>query len=45
VSAIFALLILSEHLHWLQVVGGLAIIAGIVLERRWRPAPVPVPAE
>jgi drug/metabolite transporter (DMT)-like permease len=45
VSAIFALLILSEHLHWLQVVGGLAILAGIVLERRWRPAPVPVPAE
>ena len=45
VSAVFALLILSEHLHWLQAVGGLAIVAGIVLERRWRPTPVPVPAE
>jgi drug/metabolite transporter (DMT)-like permease len=45
VAAVFAFLILSEHLHWLEVVGGFAILAGIVLERNWRPAPVPVPAE
>ncbi|HSS72856.1 MAG TPA: DMT family transporter [Gaiellaceae bacterium] len=45
VAAVFAFLILSEHLHWLEVVGGLTILAGIVLERYWRPAPVPVPAE
>ena len=31
VAAVFAFLILSEHLHWLQVVGGFAIAAGIVL--------------
>jgi drug/metabolite transporter (DMT)-like permease len=36
VAAIFAALILSEHLHWLQIVGGVTILAGIVLERRWR---------
>src|SRR4029077_1372008 len=45
VAAVFAFLILSEHLHWLEVVGGFTILAGIVLERNWRPAPVPVPAE
>ncbi len=39
VAAVFAFLILSEHLHWLQVVGGFTILAGIVLERRWREAP------
>jgi len=36
VAAIFAALILSEHLHWLQIAGGVAILLGIVLERRWR---------
>jgi drug/metabolite transporter (DMT)-like permease len=36
VAAIFAALILSEHLHWLQIVGGVAILLGIALERRWR---------
>lgn len=40
VAAVFALLILSEHLHWLQVVGGFTILAGIVLERQWT-SPVP----
>jgi drug/metabolite transporter (DMT)-like permease len=40
VAAAFAAVILSEHLHWLQWVGGATILAGIVLERRWRPAPV-----
>jgi drug/metabolite transporter (DMT)-like permease len=33
VAAVFAFLILSEHLHWLQVVGGFTILAGIALER------------
>src|SRR4029079_15350190 len=45
VAAVFAFLILSEHLHWLEVVGGFTILAGIVLERYWRPAPVAVTAE
>lgn len=40
-AAVFALLILSEHLHWLQVVGGFTILAGIVLERRWTPPAPP----
>jgi drug/metabolite transporter (DMT)-like permease len=39
VAAVFAFVILSEHLHWLQIVGGFTILAGIVLERRWRGAP------
>ncbi len=39
VAAIFAALILSEHLHWLQIAGGVAILLGIVLERRWRRTP------
>jgi drug/metabolite transporter (DMT)-like permease len=43
VAAVFAFLILSEHLHWLQVVGGFTILAGIVLERRWRKTPVEAP--
>jgi drug/metabolite transporter (DMT)-like permease len=41
-AAVFAYVILSEHLHWLQVVGGLTILAGILLERRWRQPVVPV---
>ena len=36
-GALFALLLLSEKMTALQVVGGLAIAAGIVLARR-RPA-------
>ena len=43
VAAVFAFLILSEHLHWLQVAGGFMILGGIVLERRWRQAPVEAP--
>jgi len=39
VAAVFAYLILSESLHWLQVVGGVTILVGIVLERRWHRAP------
>jgi drug/metabolite transporter (DMT)-like permease len=44
-AAVFAYLILSEHLHPLQVAGGFTILVGIVLERRWRRAPLPVPVE
>jgi drug/metabolite transporter (DMT)-like permease len=43
VAAVFAFLILAEHLHWLQVAGGFTILAGIVLERRWRSAAVAAP--
>ena len=42
VAAVFAFLILSEHLHWLQVTGGAAILGGILLERRRRPVEVPL---
>src|ERR1043166_5154554 len=43
VAALFAYLILSEHLHWLQVVGGFTILGGVLLERYSRtPEPVPV---
>jgi drug/metabolite transporter (DMT)-like permease len=45
IAAVFAFLILSEHLHPLQVVGGFTILVGIVLERHWRRASVPLPAE
>jgi drug/metabolite transporter (DMT)-like permease len=43
VAAVFAYLILSEHLHVLQVVGGFTILAGILFERRWRRPSVEVP--
>jgi drug/metabolite transporter (DMT)-like permease len=43
-AAIVALLLLSEHITSLQVVGGLAIAGGIVLASRRAPAPEP-PAE
>jgi drug/metabolite transporter (DMT)-like permease len=43
-AAIIALLVLSEHITALQVAGGLAIAAGIVLAPRRAPAPEP-PAE
>jgi drug/metabolite transporter (DMT)-like permease len=43
-AAIVALLLLSEHITAVQVVGGLAIGGGIVLAPRRRPAPEP-PAE
>lgn len=42
VAAIFAAVILSEHLTWLQWLGGATILAGIVLERRLRPVPLEV---
>ena len=40
VAAIFAAVILSEHLSWIQWLGGVTILAGIVLERRLRRAPL-----
>jgi len=43
-AAIVALLLLSEHITTLQIVGGLAIGGGIVLASRRGPAPEP-PAE
>lgn len=43
VAAVFAFLILSEHLHVLQVVGGFTILAGILLERRWQSPTVETP--
>jgi drug/metabolite transporter (DMT)-like permease len=43
VAAVFAYLILSEHLHVLQVVGGFTILTGILFERRWRRPSVEVP--
>ena len=43
-GVLFALLILSESLHGLEIVGGFLIFAGIYLERRLR-QPVVAPAE
>jgi probable blue pigment (indigoidine) exporter len=39
----FALILLSESLHPLEIAGGALIFAGILLERLWRRAPVPPP--
>jgi len=36
VAVVFAVLLLSEHISWLQVVGGIAIGAGIVMARQRR---------
>jgi drug/metabolite transporter (DMT)-like permease len=45
-AVVFALVLLSEHLNRWQVAGGLAIAAGIVIERARRPiAAAPVPVE
>ena len=41
-AAVFALLLLSESLAWIQVVGGIAIAFGIVVSRRVTPAAVAV---
>jgi drug/metabolite transporter (DMT)-like permease len=41
VGAIFAVLILSEHLGALQIAGGVAIALGIMLERQYRPIEAP----
>ena len=44
-AVLFALVLLSEHLNRWEIVGAVAIAAGIVLERLGRLAPVGVPAE
>lgn len=44
-AAVFALVLLSESLTWLQVTGGLAIGAAIWLGRTPREGPSPAPAE
>jgi drug/metabolite transporter (DMT)-like permease len=44
-AVVFALLLLSEHLNRWEVAGGIAIAAGIVLERVRSRAAVTVPAE
>jgi drug/metabolite transporter (DMT)-like permease len=41
VAVLFAVLLLSEHLSWLQVAGGVAIGVGIVMARRRRDDLVP----
>ena len=41
IGAVFALLILSERMTMVQVAGGFAIAAGILLARRRRASPVP----
>ena len=44
-AVIFALLLLSETLHPLEIAGGVLIFAGIALDRIWHKVPVPaVPA-
>ena len=40
-AAVFALVILSEEMTWVQIVGGVAIAAGIALVRRRRPPQAP----
>jgi len=47
IAVFFGLVLLSEHLNRWEVVGGVAIAGGIVLERWRRPVaqPLPVPAE
>ena len=44
-AVFFALVLLSETLHPLEIAGGALIFAGIALERFYRRAPVPVPRE
>ena len=44
-AAVFALLLLSESLSWIQVLGGIAIGVGIVASRRPRVRVVAAPAE
>jgi drug/metabolite transporter (DMT)-like permease len=42
-GVLFALLILSEAIHGLEIVGGVLIFVGIAYERVWRQVPVRVP--
>jgi drug/metabolite transporter (DMT)-like permease len=43
-AVFFALVLLSETLHPLEIAGGVLIFVGIALERRWHSARDPVPA-
>jgi drug/metabolite transporter (DMT)-like permease len=42
-AVIFALVLLGESLHTLEIAGGVLIFAGIALERVWRRAPARLP--
>jgi drug/metabolite transporter (DMT)-like permease len=42
-GVLFALLILSEAIHGLEIAGGLLIFVGIAYERIGRQVPAPVP--
>jgi drug/metabolite transporter (DMT)-like permease len=44
-AVFFALVLLSETLHPLEIAGGILIFGGIALERVWHRAPIPVPRE
>ncbi|MFL5942622.1 MAG: DMT family transporter [Gaiellaceae bacterium] len=43
-GVLFALLILSESIHGLEIVGGVLIFVGIAYERVWRRLPATVPS-
>jgi drug/metabolite transporter (DMT)-like permease len=43
-GVLFALLILSESIHGLEIVGGVLIFLGIAYERVWRRVPASVPS-
>jgi drug/metabolite transporter (DMT)-like permease len=43
-AVFFALILLGESLHTLEIAGGVLIFAGIAYERVWRRAPVDAPA-
>ena len=42
-AVFFALVLLGESLHTLEIAGGVLIFAGIAYERVWRRAPAPAP--
>jgi drug/metabolite transporter (DMT)-like permease len=42
-AVFFALILLGESLHTLEIAGGVLIFAGIAYERVWRREPAPVP--
>ena len=44
-AVFFALVLLSETLHPLEIAGGVLVFAGIALERLWRKAPIAAPRE
>jgi len=44
-AVFFALVLLSETLHPLEIAGGVLIFAGIALERVWRKTPIAAPRE